>query len=66
MKDIIEILTEVASKPCASDWEDFNPMECSGGNYDDAYDMGRRHGKTEFARHLLNELGIEFTIEKEE
>lgn len=26
--------------------EDFNPMDASGGNFDDAYSLGEEHGET--------------------
>lgn len=29
------------------DMEDFNPMDASGGNFDDCYYMGLEHGRTE-------------------
>ena len=37
----------------------------AGGNMDDAYYGGYRAGETSLARSILEELGIEFTIEKE-
>jgi hypothetical protein len=35
--------------------EDFNPMDASGGNFDDSYNMGRRHGEQELAQ-LIREI----------
>lgn len=40
--------------------EDFNPMDASGGNFDDAYDMGYEdgfvYGKLDILRELLKEF----------
>lgn len=37
--------------------EDFNPMDYSGGNFDDCYDIGFSHADSETAREILNILG---------
>lgn len=42
-----------------------NIDDYAGGNEDDAYYGGERAGETSLARSILEELGIEFTIEKE-
>lgn len=34
--------------------EDFEPRSCSGGNFDDAYEMGIEHGRVLYARELLD------------
>lgn len=33
-----------------------NPMEDSGGNFDDAYEMGIRHGRAQLANELNDYL----------
>ena len=40
----------------ASD-EDFNPMDYSGGNFDDCYQMGLEHADSETAQEILDLLG---------
>lgn len=37
----------------ADDTEDFNPMDFSGGNFDDCYQMGCEDGEINFARELM-------------
>lgn len=54
---IKELLEKLAKRDCWSDSpEDFNPMDFSGGNFDDAYFGGVEDGKAELARALLNIL----------
>ena len=36
--------------------DDFNPCDASGGNFDDAYYMGREHGEVEGALRVLYKL----------
>ncbi len=36
--------------------DDFNAYESSGGNYDDAYDMGRGAGEEDLAQEILNSV----------
>lgn len=35
----------------------FNPMEASGGNFDDCYEMGRDHADVDTAQEILALLG---------
>lgn len=58
--EVIEKLKRLARKRLPG--EDFNPMDASGGNFDDAYDMGIRHGETMLAQELLGELGIDYEL----
>jgi len=37
-------------------WEDFNACDASGGNFDDAYELGMEHGETYGKLSLLREL----------
>jgi hypothetical protein len=36
--------------------DDFNPMDASGGNFDDAYQLGFEHGETSGKLAVLYEL----------
>lgn len=57
-KEFINKLEILAKRVCWSDnLEDFNPMDYSGGNYDDAYYGGTSDGETLLAREILSELG---------
>lgn len=38
------------------DWEDFNASDASGGNYDDAYELGFEHGQTYKELEVLNDI----------
>ncbi len=59
---LIEIKVKLIDYAKRSTWEEnedgttdeyFNPMECSGGNYDDAYYGGKKDGETEIARDII-------------
>ena len=55
---IKNLLEKLAARKCWSDHfienpEDFNPMDMSGGNYDDAYFGGHADGQAELARDIL-------------
>lgn len=41
---------------CEAD-DDFNPMDYSGGNFDDCYQMGLDHADADAAREILSILG---------
>jgi hypothetical protein len=43
--DMYETLKQLAEKSCIDNDEDFNPMDASGGNFDDAYNMGISDGE---------------------
>lgn len=59
---LIELLEDIASRKTAEevvmeDGEDyFNIYECSGGNSDEAYYMGKDAGEIEMARTILHHL----------
>ena len=38
---------------------DWNPMDASGGNFDDAYYMGVRDGEAQLAAEIRDLLGVE-------
>jgi hypothetical protein len=62
--ELIQRLKDLAKRKTweddVPDGESVNPMDYSGGNYDDAYAGGERVGATELARSVLDELGIEY------
>ena len=54
MKQLIELLEELAKKKTLYDREDYDPQDFSGGNFDDAYSRGCDDGEVALARELLN------------
>lgn len=40
-----------------ADPHDFNPMDWSGGNFDDCYQLGMEHADPDAAREILSILG---------
>lgn len=54
MTDILKAkLEELAGKQSVGDKDDFEAYSYSGGNVDDAYEMGMRDGEIYLARELL-------------
>ncbi len=53
---LIDAINEYAGEELSSDDEDFNPMDYSGGNFDDAFNMGIDEGYRMFARYLQSLL----------
>lgn len=53
LKTKLELL---AKRECWVHDEDFNPMEYSGANYDDAYYGGREDGEAILAKDILEEF----------
>ena len=53
MDKLKKILEELSKKNCALDDEDFNVMDWSGGNFDDAWQLGFNDGQISLARELL-------------
>jgi hypothetical protein len=45
--------------PAASD-EDFNVYNSSGGNFDDAYQLGVDDGEIYMARNILDAVGVDY------
>jgi hypothetical protein len=56
----IEKLKNIAGQKMASEHEDFDPCDFSGGNFDDAYYMGTEDGEISLARDILSWLNIEY------
>lgn len=53
---IKEKLQEIASRNAMFDDEDCDVMDCCGGNFDDAYEVGSHDGEVALARELLGEF----------
>jgi hypothetical protein len=59
-----EKLEKLAARRCWDEEDcEFNPMDQSGGNYDDAYNGGFDDGATDLARELLYEFFYEEELE---
>jgi hypothetical protein len=48
------------AKKSLPDFNDFNAMDASGGNFDDAYDLGMKHGEIMLAQEILEMLKIDY------
>jgi len=57
LEELKKKLQAKAGTKVASDNDDFNAYDYSGGNYDDAFDQGQRDGEVQYARELLALLG---------
>lgn len=56
---LVDYLHEIAKKNKTFDDDgegDFNPMDASGGNFDDAWQMGEEDGRIDLAREILARL----------
>ncbi len=58
--ELIAKLTQLANRETLYEQEDVNAYEASGGNYDDAYELGRKDGETILAQEILDELKISY------
>ena len=58
-EEVITYLKTVANKDAHGDSEDFNAYDYSGGNFDDAYQLGVDDGEINMARELMARMGIE-------
>lgn len=56
--------SDLLDEEVGEDGEDFNPMDWSGGNFDDAYYMGTEHGEMYGKLEILNK--IDFILRKED
>ena len=54
-EQMISVLKKEADRdlPIDDEDQDFNPQDWSGGNFDDCYEMGFRHGRIDMARDVL-------------
>ncbi len=58
MEEIIKKLEALAAKKTWGDGEEYNPMDQSGGNFDDCYDRGCTDGEVNLARELLPQIKL--------
>ena len=56
MEKLIEKLKEIAAKKAGFDNPEFNVYDWSGGNFDDAYQLGIGDGEVGLARELVELL----------
>lgn len=63
--DFVEKIKKIAEERCWADDPEFMADDYAGGNIDDAYAGGERAGEVQFARTVLDALGVEYTIEEE-
>jgi hypothetical protein len=53
---VLEAKVEKLNEAYGEEWEEFNAMDASGGNFDDAYELGSEHGEIFGKLSLLREL----------
>ena len=63
--DYVEKIKKIAEERCWSDDPDFLVDDYAAGYEDDAYYGGERAGEVQFARTLLDAIGVEYTIKDE-
>lgn len=61
----VEQIKKIAEERCWADDPDFLVDDYAGGNEDDAYYGGERAGEIQFARTLLDTIGVTYTIEED-
>lgn len=60
MTTLIEQILYSAAQALRSELDDeFNPADWSGGNFDDAFEMGVDEGEVVFARYLVEHYKLE-------
>ena len=62
--ELIQSLIKTAKLIPAASEEDFNAYESSGGNFDDAYQVGVDDGEIYLARHILDAVGVAYDERK--
>lgn len=50
---LVAYIKKTAEKPCKCDKADFDVYDYSGGNFDDAYEIGLNDGEISYARIIL-------------
>lgn len=63
--DYVKKIKEIAEQQAWSDDPEFLVDDYAGGNEDDAYYGGERAGEIQFARSVLDAIGVEYTIKDE-
>lgn len=56
MEDLKSFVEKIAGGRAPADDEDFNAMDYSGGNFDDAFSLGYDEGYVGLARELLKKF----------
>jgi hypothetical protein len=59
-EEMITKLKKIAARETWFEDEDFNPMDFSGGNFDDAYYGGLEDGRVDLAREILTSMNIKW------
>ena len=59
-------IKEIAEQQAWSDDPDFLVDDYAGGNEDDAFYGGERAGEIQFARTVLDAIGVEYTVESDD
>jgi hypothetical protein len=62
--ELIQSLIKTAKLIPAASEEDFNAYDSSGGNFDDAYQIGVDDGEIYLARHILDAVGVVYDERK--
>ena len=52
---VFNLLKELSKKEIAGHDPEFNAMDYSGGNFDDAYELGIRDGERELAQMIMGD-----------
>lgn len=58
--ELIQSLIKTAKLCTSASEEDFNVYDSSGGNFDDAYQIGIDDGEIYLARHILDAVGVAY------
>lgn len=58
MTTLIDYIKEVANQKTGQDDDEYNAMDHSGGNFDDAYGNGVDDGYIMLARHLVKKFNL--------
>lgn len=61
--DYVKKIKEIAEQQAWSDDPEFLVDDYAGGNEDDAYYGGERAGEIQFARSVLDAIGVEYIVE---
>lgn len=64
--EYVEKIKKIAEERCWADDPDFLVDDYAGGNEDDAYYGGERAGEIQFARTVLDAIGVEYTVENDD
>lgn len=58
-----EMITKLKTLAAGEAWfedDEFDPMDFSGGNFNDAYDGGLEDGRVDLAREILTSMNIKW------